>query len=120
VVLGGVLLVFALALGLVGFGSLPLVAVGCALFGFSMAAWMLPLGILRAVTPPAQVAWRTALYRVSVDGGMFAGPFVSGLLGGGQAGVLPGVMMAVVAAVGVALLVRARLTAPSFANEVRR
>ncbi len=111
VVLGGVLLVFALALGLVGFGSLPLVAVGCALFGFSMAAWMLPLGILRAVTPPAQVAWRTALYRVSVDGGMFAGPFVSGLLGGSHAGVLPGVMMVIVATVGVALLVRARLTA---------
>ena len=37
-VLGGVLLVFALALGLVGFGTLPLVAMGCALFGFSMAA----------------------------------------------------------------------------------
>ncbi len=111
VVLGGVLLVFALALGLVGFGSLPLLAVGCALFGFSMAAWMLPLGILRAVTPPAQVAWRTALYRVSVDGGMFAGPFVSGLLGGSHAGVLPGVMMVIVATIAVALLVRARLGA---------
>ena len=111
VVLGGVLLVFALALGLVGFGSLALMAVGCALFGFSMAAWMLPLGILRAVTPPAQVAWRTALYRVSVDGGMFAGPFVSGLLGGSHAGVLPGVMMVIVATVGVALLAHARLTA---------
>jgi hypothetical protein len=113
VVLGGVLVVFAVALGLIGFGTLPLLTLGCALFGVSMAGWMLPLGILRAVTPPAQVAWRTALYRVSVDGGMFAGPFVSGLLGTRHAGVLPGVMMVVLAAVGVALLARARLTAPS-------
>jgi MFS family permease len=113
VVLGGVLVVFAVALALIGFGPLPLMAVGCVLFGFSMAGWMLPLGILRAVTPPAQVAWRTALYRVSVDSGMFAGPFVSGLLGARHAGVLPGVMMVVLATVGVALLVRARLTARS-------
>ena len=113
VVLGSVLLVFALALALIGFGTLPMLAVGCALFGFSMAGWMLPLGILRAVTPPAQVAWRTALYRVSVDGGMFAGPFVSGLLTVRHAGVVPGVMLVVLAAVGLALLARARLTARS-------
>ena len=106
-------LLFSLALALIGFGTLPMLAVGCALFGFSMAAWMLPLGILRAVTPPAQVAWRTALYRVSVDGGMFAGPFVSGLLTVRHAGVLPGVMLVVLAAVGLALLARARLTARS-------
>jgi MFS family permease len=107
-VLGSVLLVFALALALIGFGTLPLVAIGCALFGFSMAGWMLPLGILRSVTPPAQVAWRTAaLYRVSVDGGMFAGPFVSGLLGAGHVAVLPGLMVVVMVSVGVALLVQA-------------
>jgi hypothetical protein len=111
VVLGAVLVVFAVALALIGFGSLPLMTIGCALFGFSMAGWMLPLGILRAATPPAQVAWRTALYRVSVDGGMFAGPFVSGLLGARYAGVLPGAMMIVLATVGVVLLVQARLTA---------
>jgi MFS family permease len=108
VVLGGVLLVFAVALALIGFGTLPLMTLGCALFGFSMAGWMLPLGILRSVTPPAQVAWRTALYRVSVDGGMFAGPFVSGLLSA-RAGILPGVMVVVLATVGLALLTHARL-----------
>jgi hypothetical protein len=59
------------------------------------------------------VAWRTALYRVSVDGGMFAGPFVSGLLGARHAGVLPGVMTVVLATVGVALLTRAWLTGRS-------
>jgi MFS family permease len=112
-VLGGVLLVFAVALALIGFGTLPLVTFGCALFGFSMAGWMLPLGILRAVTPPAQVAWRTALYRVSVDGGMFAGPFVSGLLSARHGGVLPGLMMVVLATVGAALLVRARFVTRS-------
>jgi MFS family permease len=112
-VLGGVLVVFATAVGLVGFGTLPLMTVGCALFGLGMAAWMLPLSILRSVTPPAQVAWRTALYRVCVDGGMFAGPVVSGLLGTRHAGVLPGVLTVVLATVGVALLVRARLTAGS-------
>jgi MFS family permease len=111
VVLGGVLVVFAVALALIGFGSLPLMTVGCVLFGLSMAGWMLPLGILRAATPPAQVAWRTALYRVSVDGGMFAGPFVSGLLGARHAGVVPGVMMTVLATLGMALLAQARLTA---------
>ena len=112
-VLGGVLLLFSLTLGLIGFGSLPLVVVGCALFGFSMAGWMLPVGILRSATPPSQVAWRTALYRVFVDGGMFLGPFASGLLTARHAGVLPGVMVVVLAGVGVALLGAARLTARS-------
>jgi predicted MFS family arabinose efflux permease len=103
-VLGGVLLLFSLALALIGFGSLPLMVAGCALFGLSMAGWMLPLGILRSATPPDQVAWRTALYRVAVDGGMFLGPFVAGLLTARHAGVLPGVMTVVLAAVGLALL----------------
>jgi len=50
---------------------------------------------------------------VSVDGGMFAGPFVSGLLTVRHAGVLPEVMLVVLAAVGLALLAHARLTARS-------
>jgi MFS family permease len=112
-VMGGVLLVFALAMGLIGFGSLPMVVGGCALFGLSMAGWMLPVGILRSATPPAQVAWRTAVYRVFVDGGMFLGPFLSGLLTARHAGVLPGVLVLVLAAAGVALLVGARPTARS-------
>ena len=107
-VLGGVLLVFAAAVGLVAFGSLPLMAVGCALFGFGMAGWTLPLGILRMVTPPAQVAWRTALYRVAVDGGMCLGPVVSGILTARHTGILPGVLVVALAATGVALLTRRR------------
>jgi hypothetical protein len=46
-----------------------------------MAGWMLPLGVLRAETPPDRIGWRTALYRVCVDGGMFLGPSLSGVLG---------------------------------------
>jgi MFS family permease len=107
-VLGSVLLVFSLALALVGFGTLPMMAVGCALYGVSMAGWLLPVGILRSVTPTAQIAWRTALYRVSVDGGMFLGPLLSGLLTTHHAGVLPGAMLAVLAIVGMALIVHAR------------
>jgi hypothetical protein len=36
---------------------------------------------MRRHTPPDQVPWRTALYRVGVDGGLFLGPFTAGLLG---------------------------------------
>ncbi len=107
VVLGGILLVFSLAL--IGLGTLPMLAIGCVLF--SMAGWMLPLSVLRAVTPPTQIAWRAALYRVSVDGGMFAGPLLAGLLTARHAGALPGVMLVVLAIVGVALLARAPATA---------
>lgn len=110
-VLGGVFLVFALALALIGFADLPLMVVGCALFGFGMAGWMLPLGILRAATPAAQVAWRTALYRVAVDGGMFAGPFLAGLLSAHHVGLLPGILTAVMAVVGVLLLLAGRVPA---------
>ena len=79
---------------------------------------MLPLGILRSVTPPAQVAWRIALYRVSVDGGMFAGPFVAGLLPARHAGVLPAALIVVMATVGVALLAAARYRAVAMSRTV--
>ncbi|HEY2995775.1 MAG TPA: MFS transporter [Methylomirabilota bacterium] len=105
-VLGVVLLVFAAAMGLVAFGTLPLMALGCALYGLAMAGWTLPLGLLRSVTPPAQVAWRTALYRVAVDGGMCLGPLLAGILAARHAGVLPVAMTAALAVTGVALLAR--------------
>jgi len=101
-----VLLVFATAMALVAFGTLPLMALGCALYGLAMAGWTLPLGILRSVTPPAQVAWRTALYRVAVDGGMCLGPLLAGILAARHAGVLPVAMTAALAVTGVALLAR--------------
>ncbi len=80
-VLGVVLLLMAAATVLVAFGALPVVAAGCVLFGVAMAGWMLPLGVLRRETAPERIAWRTGLYRVFVDGGMFLGPFAAGLVG---------------------------------------
>jgi MFS family permease len=112
-VVGAIMLTFTLALTLIGFGTLPMLAAGCALFGLSMAGWMLPLGILRSVTPPAEVAWRVALYRVSVDGGMFLGPVLAGLLTAQHAGVLPAVLIVVMVALAMTLLRQPRPTAPS-------
>jgi len=75
---------FALAAGsmLITFAPLPGVAAGVVLFGLGMAGWMIPLSVLRRETPPGRVAWRTAVYRVGVDAGMFAGPLLGGLLAG--------------------------------------
>lgn len=103
-----ILLVMATANALVGFGSLPLVVVGCALFGLSMAGWMLPLGVLRRETPAEHIAWRTGLYRVCVDGGIFLGPFLSGVLGMRHAGFLPAFWTVALAVTGLLLLARAR------------
>ena len=76
---------------------------GCALFGLGMAGWMLPLSVLRSATPPEQVAWRTALYRVGVDGGLFLGPSLSGVLGERAGGVLPAFAAATLAVLAVLL-----------------
>ena len=88
-VLGLVLFAFAAGALLIGLGTLPLMAVGCASLGLGMAGWMLPLGVIRSVTSAERIGWLTALYRVSVDAGMFLGPFVGGLLGLARAGFLP-------------------------------
>jgi DHA1 family inner membrane transport protein len=79
-VLAGV--TFALAIGsvLIGFGPLVAVVAGGVLFGLGMAGWMLPLSVLRHETPAGLIAWRTALYRVGVDAGLFLGPVLGGLV----------------------------------------
>jgi hypothetical protein len=79
---------------------------GCALFGLGMAGWMLPLGVLRAATPASRVAWRAALYRVCVDGGMFIGPFASGLVATRAPWLLPGVLAVALTVVAVMLAAR--------------
>jgi MFS family permease len=109
-VLSGVLLLMAGGVTMVAFGTLPLMVAGCALFGLAMAGWTLPVTILRMVTPPSQVAWRTALYRVAVDGGMCLGPLVSGILTARHAGILPALMVVVLTATGLTLLARGRVT----------
>jgi MFS family permease len=104
--MGLVHLVLALGVTLVAFGTLPLMRVGCVLVGLGMAGWMLPIGLLRQETPPARIAWRTALYRVAVDGGMFLGPFLSGVLGRQHLGVLPAVAAVTLTVAAVTALTR--------------
>jgi MFS family permease len=107
-VLPGNLLLMATANALIGFGALPVVVAGCALFGLSMSGWMLPLTLLRRDTEPERIAWRTGLYRVCVDGGIFLGPFLSGILGMRLAGLLPALATAALAVTALLLLTRAR------------
>lgn len=103
-VLGLVLFAFAAGALLIGFGTLPLMAIGCASFGLGMAGWMLPLAVIRSVTSAERIGWLTALYRVSVDAGMFLGPFVSGVLGLARAGILPVLFAAAMAVIALGLL----------------
>jgi MFS family permease len=79
-VVAAVALTMGVASLLIAFAPFAGVVVGAVLFGLAMAGWMLPLSVLRRETPPAHVAWRTALYRVGVDGGIFLGPFLGGLV----------------------------------------
>jgi MFS family permease len=105
-VLAGVLVAFAVAIALIGLGALPHVVAGCVVYGFGMAGWMLPLGLLRAATPASRVAWRAALYRVCVDGGMFLGPFLSGLVAARFPWLLPSMLAVALALLAVALATR--------------
>jgi MFS family permease len=80
-VLTAVAITLGLGLFAVGLGPLPLLVVGCALFGLGMAGWMLPLGVIREHTDVARLGWRTGAYRVGVDGAIFLGPLICGVLG---------------------------------------
>jgi MFS family permease len=91
-VLVGVAVVLGVGLFAVGLGSLPLLGLGCALFGLGMAGWMLPLGVIRDHTDGARLGWRTGVYRVGVDGAIFLGPVVCGLLGEGRAPIFIGLI----------------------------
>lgn len=80
-VLTGVAATLGLGLFAVGLGSLPLMVAGSALFGLGMAGWMLPLGVIREHTDATRLGWRTGVYRVGVDGAIFLGPLICGVLG---------------------------------------
>jgi MFS family permease len=107
-VLGVALVLFGVGAALVAFGDFTALVVGGALFGIAMSAWALPLSLLRGETPPERIGWRTALYRVGVDGGMFLGPFLSGLLTGRAPWLLPGVLIVFLLAIGAVLVRRSR------------
>lgn len=80
-VLTAVAVILGLGLLAVGLGPLPLLVAGCALFGLGMAGWMLPLGVIRDHTDVARLGWRTGAYRVGVDGAIFLGPLICGVIG---------------------------------------
>jgi len=103
-VLGVVALVLATGTVLLAFGDLTLMHVGAVVTGMGMAGWMLPLGVLREETPRERIPFRTALYRVGVDGGIFLGPFLSGLIGRGHLGVLPTLTASALSIIGIRLL----------------
>ena len=119
-VLAAVTVTMAAGIVLIAFGSLTLVAGGCVLVGLAMAGWMLPLSVLRTVTAPEHVAVRTALYRVGVDGGLFLGPSLSGLVGAWSPGLIPGLLAGVLLAVGVMMAAASARspTSPSPAGSV--
>jgi predicted MFS family arabinose efflux permease len=111
-VLAVVTVTMACGISLIAFGGLMLATIGCALFGFAMAGWMLPLSVLRRATAPERIAWRTALYRVGVDGGIFLGPFLSGLVGPGSPGLVPGLLAGVLLAIGFTITAASRIPDP--------
>ena len=102
-VLGFVIVVLGLGTAAVGLGSFPWFVAGCACFGFGLAGWMLPVGVIREHTRAEHLASRMGLYRVGVDAAMFFGPFASGLLGEENARIF------VTAVGGLALVVGGRL-----------
>jgi MFS family permease len=106
-VLGVVIVVLGLSTAAIGLGSFPWFVAGCACFGFGMAGWMLPVGVIREHTRTEHLAWRMGLYRVGVDAAMFVGPFASGLLGEENAGIF------VTSVGGLALVVGGRLLVTS-------
>ena len=105
-VLGVVLVIFAVGLILVAFAPMTLVLVGCVHFGIGLAGWMLPLSILRRETPPSQIAWRTALFRVCVDTGIFLGPLLSGYFTGGGLWIVASGCSVVLCLLGLAFIMR--------------
>ena len=90
----------------VGLGSFRWFALGTAFLGLGLAAWMLPLGVIRDHTPVEWLAWRTGLYRVGVDAAIFLGPLMVGLLGSGGEPIFLTLVGAAAIALGVRLLLR--------------
>jgi predicted MFS family arabinose efflux permease len=119
-VLSAVVFVMAAGITLIAFGGLIPAAIGCALLGLAMAGWMLPLGVLRGATAPERIAWRTAVYRVGVDGGIFLGPFLSGLVAGWSPRLMPALLALVLLAIGVATAFANRPSAPEPAPSPRQ
>jgi MFS family permease len=112
-VLGFVIVVLGLGTAAVGVGSFVWFVIGCACFGFGLAGWMLPVGVIREHTRAEYLAWRTGMYRVGVDAAMFFGPFASGLLGEENAGPFVTAVGALALVLGARLLVAPNTRRPA-------
>jgi MFS family permease len=112
-VLGFVIGVFGLGTAAVGVGSFAWFVVGCACFGFGMAGWMLPVGVIREHTRAEYFAWRMGVYRVGVDAAMFLGPLASGLLGEENAGLFVTAVGALALVLGARLLATPNIRRPA-------
>jgi MFS family permease len=105
-VLGPILIAYGIGTVLIALGAFPFVIAGCVLYGVGIAGWPLPLGLLRHETPAERIGWRTAIYRVGVDAGIFVGPFLSGVLAAQASRLLPAICATVLMAIGALLLIR--------------
>jgi MFS family permease len=121
--LGWMLILFAGGVAAVAFGNLPVAILGCVLFGVGLAGWMLPVSLLNQGAEPGSIAWRTALYRLAVDAGIFLGPLLGGfLLSRSLLGIGSAVVVALLTILGLRFLLRShsahrspdqtRMTAP--------
>jgi MFS family permease len=105
-VLGPTLIAHAVGAISIALGGFAFVVAGCVLYGIGLAGWPLPLGLLRGETPPGQIGWRTAVYRVGVDGGIFLGPLLSGVLSGHATGIVPVTCAGALLVIGALIAVR--------------
>ena len=105
--LGVTLLLLAAGVISVAFGPLHAAVAGCVLFGLGLAGWMLPVALLNSEASTQSASWRTSLYRVAVDLGVFLGPVLAGLFAGiGLVEPFVAVMAAFIAALGFLSLLR--------------
>ncbi len=100
--LGLALLMMAGAVLAIAMGNLPIAVAGAVLLGVMLASWMLPISLVNRGVSADKVAWRTGVYRLCVDSGVFLGPLAAGLIvslaGPWLIGLLCALLLAIIAA----------------------
>jgi len=100
--LGIALMVMAGSVLAIAAGGLPIAVAGAILLGVALASWMLPISLVNRGVSAEKVAWRTGVYRLCVDSGVFLGPLAAGLIvslvGPWLVGLLCALLLAIVGA----------------------
>jgi hypothetical protein len=100
--LGIALMVMAGSVLAIAAGGLPHAVAGAILLGVALASWMLPISLVNRGVSAEKVAWRTGVYRLCVDSGVFLGPLAAGLIvslvGPWLVGLLCALLLAIVGA----------------------